>query len=257
MLRYLRHFCRSGLSALMQIVLSSLVVDGIMVAKLGVRPAMRALFVEDDAELARRMCAGLRAHDFVVDAVVDGEAAMDWPDAHEISVMIVDLGLPGMGGLELVRRWRRARLATPILILTARGSWQDKVEGLNAGADDFVVKPVQIEEIVARLHALMRRSSGQTGPQLAAGDITIDAGARLARLNGAPIELTQTEYRLLLLFVYRAGRILTQGEILDQLYPLDRERDANTVEVYISRLRRKIGAAAITNVRGLGYRFEQ
>jgi two-component system OmpR family response regulator len=218
---------------------------------------MRVMIVEDDRELARRLAAALRSRDFIVDSVPDAEAALDWPDPDGIAVLIVDLGLPGISGLDLVRRWRRDRRVTPILVLTARGAWEDKVAGLNAGADDFVVKPARAEEIVARIHALMRRSAGQLGPDLHAGPITIDTGARQVRLNGEAIEVTQTEYRLLLLFIYRAGRILTQGEILDQLYPLDRERDANTVEVYISRLRRKIGANTITTVRGLGYRFEK
>lgn len=218
---------------------------------------MRVLIVEDDAELALRMAAGLRDNDFVADTAPDVAAALDWPDPEGLAALIVDLGLPGESGLSLVRRWRGARRPAPILILTARGSWQDKVEGLNAGADDFVVKPARVEEIVARLHALIRRSSGQTGPRLAAGPVTIDAGARQAFVGDVPLDLTQTEYRLLLLFVHRAGRILAQSDILDQLYPLDRERDANTVEVYVGRLRRKIGRATITTVRGLGYRFER
>lgn len=218
---------------------------------------MRVMIVEDDRELARRLATALRSHDFIVDSVPDAEAALEWPDPDGVAVLIVDLGLPGMSGLELVRRWRRERHVTPILVLTARGGWEDKVAGLNAGADDFVVKPARSEEIVARIHALMRRSAGQLGPELNAGPVTIDTAARQVRLNGEVLEVTHTEYRLLLLFLYRAGRILTQGEILDQLYPLDRERDANTVEVYISRLRRKIGANTITTVRGLGYRFEK
>ncbi len=218
---------------------------------------MRVMIVEDDRELARRLATALRSHDFIVDSVADAETALEWPDPGGVAVLIVDLGLPGMSGLELVRRWRRDRHVTPILVLTARGAWEDKVAGLNAGADDFVVKPARSEEIMARIHALMRRSAGQLGPELHAGPVTIDTAARQVRLNGEVLEVTHTEYRLLLLFLYRAGRILTQGEILDQLYPLDRERDANTVEVYISRLRRKIGANTITTVRGLGYRFEK
>ncbi len=218
---------------------------------------MRIMIVEDDNDLAQRLATALRQHDFIVDIAPDAEAALDWPDPGEVAVLIVDLGLPGMGGLELVKRWRRLHHGTPILVLTARGGWEDKVAGLNAGADDFMVKPARSEEILARIHALMRRASGQNGPQLRAGPIAIDTAARSVQLNGNALEVTHTEYRLLLLFVYRAGRILTQGEILDQLYSLDRERDANTVEVYISRLRRKIGADTITTVRGLGYRFEK
>jgi two-component system OmpR family response regulator len=217
---------------------------------------MRVLIVEDDMALARGLAAGLSHHGFVADHVGDVEAALEWPDPAELAALIVDLGLPGTGGIELVRRWRR-RFATPILILTARDNWEDKVEGLNAGADDFVVKPARIEEIVARLRAVMRRASGQHGALLRAGHISVDAAARQAFLDGEPVALTGTEYKLLLLFLHRAGRLLSQGEILDQLYPLDRERDPNTVEVYISRLRRKFGSNAIVLVRGLGYRLQQ
>jgi two-component system OmpR family response regulator len=218
---------------------------------------MRICLVEDDDELARRLSQRLTELGFVVERAADAESALAWPDPERFAALIVDLGLPGLGGLELVRLWRKRALATSILILTAQDGWRGKVDGLNAGADDFVVKPARAEEIAARLHALARRSSGFAGPQMRAGPITIDAAARAVWLDGQPLELTQTEYRLLLHMVARAGRILSQAELLDHLYPLSKERDANTVEVHIGRLRRKIGRSAITTVRGLGYRLER
>lgn len=219
---------------------------------------MRVCLVEDDEELARRLAAGLATAGFVVEHARDAETALAWPDPESFAALIVDLGLPGLGGLELVARWRALKLATPILILTARDGWQEKVAGLNAGADDFVVKPARTEEIVARLHALARRTAGQSGPRLQAGGVSLDPAARTAWLaDGEPINLTQIEFRLLQFFLHRAGRIVSQSDVLDHLYPLSQERDLNTVEVHVARLRRKIGRAAITTVRGLGYRFER
>jgi len=219
---------------------------------------MRVCLVEDDEELARRLAAGLAAAGFVVEHARDAEMALAWPDPESFAALIVDLGLPGLGGLELVARWRALKLATPILILTARDGWQEKVAGLNAGADDFVVKPARTEEIVARLHALARRTSGQSGPHLQAGGVSLDPAGRAAWLaDGEALNLTQIEFRLLQFFLHRAGRIVSQSDLMDHLYPLSRERDLNTVEVHVARLRRKVGRTAITTVRGLGYRFER
>ena len=218
---------------------------------------MRICLVEDDDELARRLGADLTTAGFVVERAADAETALAWPEPESFSALVVDLGLPGLGGLDLIAAWRARSLSAPILILTARDGWQEKVTGLNAGADDFVVKPARTEEIVARLRALARRTAGHTGPHLKAGAVTLDPAARAAWLNGEPLSLTQIEFRLLSLFMHRPGRILSQREILDHLYPLSTERDQNTVEVHVARLRRKIGRAAITTVRGLGYRFER
>jgi two-component system OmpR family response regulator len=219
---------------------------------------MRLCLIEDDEELARRLAAGLGAAGFVVEHARDAEMALAWPEPETFAGLIVDLGLPGLGGLAFITRWRLRRLSTPILILTARDGWQEKVDGLNAGADDFVVKPARTEEIVARLHALFRRTSGQHGPHLEAGGVTLDPVARSAwRADGEVLNLTQIEFRLLLFFLHRVGRIVPQRELLDHLYPLCKERELNTVEAHVARLRRKIGRAAITTVRGLGYRFER
>jgi two-component system, OmpR family, response regulator len=218
---------------------------------------MRILLVEDDPEIATRLVNRLSVAGFIMEHSRSSEDAFNWPDPERFAALIVDVGLPGESGLHLVRRWRALGFSTPILILTARGSWQEKVDGLNAGSDDYVVKPVRAEEIIARLNALVRRSAGQTQAQFVAGNVALDPTSKSAWIEGIQIALTQIEYRLLHMFILRAGHVLAQGEILDHLYPMSRERDLNTVEVHIGRLRRKIGRGAITTVRGLGYRFER
>lgn len=218
---------------------------------------MRLLLVEDDAELSRRLTARLKAAGFAVDHAFDGETAADWPDLEHMSVLILDLGLPRMPGIAVLQHWRRAGVRTPVIILTARGSWQEKVEGLNAGADDFVVKPVRSEELIARIHAHVRRTQSGGALLLRAGAITLDPVAHSATSDGRPLELSRQEYRLLELFLRRPGHILSQADLLDNLYALEAERDQNALEVQVSRLRRKIGRNAITTVRGLGYRFER
>lgn len=218
---------------------------------------MRLLLVEDDADLSARLTARLQAGGFAVDHAFDGESAADWPDLAQMAVLILDLGLPRLPGIDVLRHWRRAGVRTPVIILTARGSWQEKVEGLNAGADDFVVKPVRSEELIARIHALKRRSQSGGAQLLQAGGITLDPVAHSATHDGRPLELSRQEYRLLELFLRRPGHILSQADLLEHLYALDEERDQNALEVQVSRLRRKIGRDAITTVRGLGYRFER
>jgi two-component system OmpR family response regulator len=216
---------------------------------------MRLLVVEDDPELGRRLTQRLRAADFAVELATSRAEAEAWPDVDRMAAVILDLGLPDGSGLDLLRHWRDRRLETPILILTARGSWQDKVEGLNAGADDFVVKPVRFEELLARLNALFRRQQGTRAATIASGDLALDPLARTATLAGEPLMLSKQEFRLLHLFLRRAGQVLSQADILDDLYALGDEREPNTVEVLIGRLRRKIGRTRITTQRGLGYRF--
>lgn len=218
---------------------------------------MRLLVVEDDPELGRRLTERLRVADFAVELATCRSEAEDWPDVDSMAAVILDLGLPDGSGLDLLRHWRDRRVETPILILTARGSWQDKVEGLNAGADDFVVKPVRFEELLARLNALFRRQQGSRAATITADDLALDPLARTATLAGAPLMLSKQEFRLLHLFLRRAGQVLSQSDILDDLYALDDEREPNTVEVLIGRLRRKIGRERITTLRGLGYRFDK
>ncbi len=218
---------------------------------------MRLLLVEDDPELGRRLTERLRAADFAVELARNRSEAEDWPDVARMAAVILDLGLPDGSGLDLLRQWRDQRVETPILILTARGSWQDKVEGLNAGADDFVVKPVRFEELLARLNALFRRQQGTRSTAIAVGELTLDPLGRSATLAGVPLALSRQEFRLLHLFLRRAGQVLSQTRILDDLYALDDAREPNTVEVLIGRLRRKIGRDRITTLRGMGYRFEK
>ncbi|BCA57543.1 response regulator transcription factor [Sphingomonas sp. HMP6] len=215
---------------------------------------MRVLIVEDEVELAARMAASLARHGITAEIVGTAEDAESFAFDGFV-VLVVDLGLPGMSGLELIRSLRARGLKTPVLILTARGSWQDKVEGLNAGADDFIVKPVRIEELVARLHALARRAAGHSASRLRVGTLSLDPALKQAFIGDDAIDLTGTEYRLLSLLIYNAGRVLGQSAILDHLYPLQAERDPNTVEVHMGRLRRKVGRDRIKTVRGIGYRL--
>lgn len=218
---------------------------------------MRLLLVEDDPELSRRLSDRLRSAGFAVDAVTNSADAGHWPDLDKMGAIILDLGLPDGDGIDLLRHWRTQRVDCPIIILTARGSWQDKVMGLNAGADDFVVKPVRFEELLARLNAQFRRHLGQRENTIAAGDILLDPAMHIVELNGEPLSLSRREFRLLHLFMRRQGRILPQADILENIYELEAERQLNTVEVLISRLRRKIGRSRITTIRGVGYRFEK
>lgn len=215
---------------------------------------MRVLIVEDEVELAERMARNLERHAMTCERLFSAEDAESFA-FDGFSALIVDLGLPGMGGIELIRSLRRRGLMVPILILTARSAWQDKVEGLNAGADDFIVKPVRIEELVARLHALARRAVGQADARLRSGDLVVDPALAEARLGDRPLDLTSTELKLLTLLMLNTNRTLSQSVLLDHLYPLETEREPNTVEVHIGRLRRKIGFARVITVRGVGYRL--
>ena len=216
---------------------------------------IRILLVEDDQDIGARLKEGLASFGFVVEHVEDGEHALSFALQEEFDAIVLDLGLPGLSGIEVLRRLRRTGAATPVLILTARSSWTEKVEGLNAGADDYVAKPCHVDEVAARLRALMRRVAGQATSELRHGDIVLDPVAGTANVAGQPIELTAQEFRLLHLFLHRVGRVVTQAELLDHLYGLNEERSSNTIEVYVGRLRRKIGRDTIRTLRGLGYRF--
>lgn len=218
---------------------------------------MRLLLVEDDPELGRRLSERLRGADFAVDLATSVAEAEDWPDLERFAALVLDLGLPDGDGVDLLRQFRARGIACPIVILTARGSWQDKVEGLNAGADDFVVKPVRFEELLARLNAQLRRHAGRRETALEVGPLKLDPVAHAAELAGQPLTLSRQEFRLLHLFMRRPGQVLGQSDILESLYELAEERELNTVEVLIGRLRRKIGRDRITTLRGLGYRLEK
>jgi len=174
----------------------------------------------------------------------------------QFDAVILDLGLPNMEGLTVLRKWRTEGRDMPILILTARGTWTEKVEGLNAGADDYITKPFHIPEVVARLRALIRRKSGSATPVLTHKDITLDTVSGKATLAGAEVELTASELRMLSYFMHRVGRVISQAELMEHLYALEESAESNTIEVYVSRLRRKLGRDLITTVRGLGYRMD-
>lgn len=216
---------------------------------------MRILLVEDDSELALRLREGLAPFGFIVEHIADGESAIAWGLQEDFDAIILDLGLPMRSGIEVLRAWRARGRMTPVLILTARGGWTEKVEGLNAGADDYVAKPCQVEEIAARLRALMRRAAGQASSELQHGEIRLDPSTGQAFLGERNLDLTAQEFRLLTFFLHRVGRVVSQTDLMDHLYSLDDERTSNTIEVYVGRLRRKIGRDHITTLRGLGYRF--
>ncbi|MFN4177997.1 response regulator transcription factor [Phenylobacterium sp.] len=216
---------------------------------------MRILLVEDDAELARRLASALGEAGFAVDYASDGEDALLMGETQAFDAVVLDLGLPKLSGLEVLRRWRRAGLDTPVLVLTARDAWTERVEGLNAGADDYMGKPFQAAEVVARLRALLRRSAGGASPVLRVGDVTLDPGAGIVEVEGRSVDLTAREIRILSYLMHRSGRIVSQNELMDHVYAMDDMRESNTIEVYVARLRKKLGREAIRTIRGLGYRM--
>lgn len=198
---------------------------------------------------------GLREQGFVVEHAADGEAAATLGRTEDFAAAILDLGLPDIQGVEVLKLWRRAGLETPVLILTARDSWNEKVEGLNAGADDYITKPFHVPEVAARLRALIRRAAGKASPTIVYRDIELSPASRSVTAAGKPVDLTASEFKLLNYFMHRQGRVIAQSELLDHLYTLEEERDPNTIEVYIARLRRKLGRDVIKTLRGLGYRL--
>lgn len=212
--------------------------------------------VEDDDEIAARLVAGLAEAGFVVDRAATGMDGYLMGASEDYAAAILDLGLPELAGTEVLKRWRSERRDLPVLILTARGSWSEKVEGLNAGADDYVAKPFHIPEIAARLRALIRRKAGHAGPVLEHRGIRLDAASGSVTFEGREVELTALELRMLTYFMHRIGRVVTQGELAEHLYPLEQLRESNTIEVYVSRLRRKFGRDIIRTLRGLGYKMD-
>ena len=217
---------------------------------------MRVLVVEDETALLKQLTAALEEAGYAVDRASDGERADFLGQTEHYDAVILDLGLPKVDGLTVLRRWRDAGLTVPVLVLTARGSWHEKVQGIDGGADDYVAKPFRMEEILARLRALIRRASGQATNELRCGALALDARAARVTLNGNPVKLTSHEYRVLAYLMHHRGRVVSQGELSQHIYAQDLDRDSNTVEVFIARLRRKLGASVIATVRGLGYRLE-
>jgi len=218
---------------------------------------VRILVVEDEAALAGRLTAALEAAGYVVDSAGEGTRAEFLGRTESYDAVVLDLGLPGMDGLTLLRQWRDSGVSAPVLVLTARASWHEKVIGIDGGADDYVTKPFQIEEVLARLRALIRRASGQATPALQCGAIMLDPRASRVTLDGLPVRLTSHEFRVLSYLMHHRDRVVSQGELAEHIYARDEDRDSNTVEVFVARLRKKMGAGAIVTVRGLGYRMER
>ncbi|WP_062097676.1 response regulator transcription factor [Caulobacter sp. CCH5-E12] len=219
---------------------------------------MRVLLVEDDPEIARRLAAALAEASFVVERAGDGETGLLLGRTNDFDAVVLDLGLPRLPrlpGLEVLKQWRREGRDMPVLVLTARDAWTDRVEGLNAGADDYLGKPFQNAEVVARLRALTRRSAGRSSPVMRRGDIVLDPEAGTVQRGEEAVELTARELKVLAYLMHRAGRVVSQGELIDHVYSLDETRESNTIEVYVARLRKKLGKDAIRTIRGLGYKF--
>jgi len=211
--------------------------------------------VEDEARLARQLADAAATAGYAVDCEEDGEAADLLVHSETYDAIVLDLGLPKIDGLTLLRRWRGARIATPVLTPTARGTWHEKVQGIDSGANDHVGKPFQMEEVLARLHALIRRSSRHAQSELRCGTLTLDTRTARVALDGVPVKLTAHELCVLSCLMHHAGRVVTRAELTEHIYAQDFDRDSNTVEIFIARLRRRLGAEWIETVRGAGYRM--
>jgi two-component system OmpR family response regulator len=217
---------------------------------------LRVLVVEDEKLLRRQLAKSLSDAGYAVDCATDGDRADFLVRTEQYDVVVLDIGLPRVDGLTLLRRWREAGLFVPVLILTARGSWHEKVQGIDSGADDYMAKPFRMEELLARMRALIRRSSGLAHAELRCGALVLDARAARVSVGGAPVKLTSHEFRVLSYLMHHSGRVVSQAELTEHIYAQSFDRDSNTVEVFIARLRRKLGASFIETVRGLGYRMD-
>ena len=216
---------------------------------------MRVLVVEDESVLRDQLAELLRHAGYAVDTAADGARAEFLGQTERYDAAVLDLGLPRVDGLTVLRRWRDAGVGTPVLVLTARDSWSDKVRGIDGGADDYLTKPFQVEELLARVRGLIRRASGQLTPELRVGDVVFDPRQPKVTVQGRPVRLTALELRVFAYLMHHRGRVVPQAELVDHIYERDDDRDSNTVEVFIARLRRKLGTSAIETVRGLGYRI--
>jgi two-component system OmpR family response regulator len=217
---------------------------------------VKVLVVEDEARLLRQLGSALREAGYAVDCAADGERADFLGQTEQYDAVILDLGLPKIDGLTVLRRWRDAGIAVPVIVLTARGSWHEKVQGIDGGADDYVSKPFRMEEVLARLRALIRRSSGQVTTELRCGALALDPRAARVTVNGRAVRVTSHEFRVLSYLMHHRDRLVSQRELSEHIYAQDLDRDSNTVEVFIARLRRKLGPSFIETVRGLGYRIQ-
>jgi DNA-binding response OmpR family regulator len=216
---------------------------------------MRALVVEDDPAIARDVAVALEGAGFRVERAADGEDAWFRGDVEDFALIVLDLGLPKLDGLAVLKRWRAADRDTPVLVLTARGAWTERVEGIEAGADDYLPKPFRMEELVARARALVRRAAGRGAAVLRVGRLTIDENRMTVARDGVPVALSPLEYRLVASLAQRRDRVVPPSELLESLYGDDDAREANALEALVARLRRKLGADAIETRRGFGYRI--
>ena len=218
---------------------------------------MRILVVEDDKDLNRQLCEALTDVGYVIDRAFDGEEGHFLGDTESYDAVVLDIGLPRMDGVSVLGRWRRDDRTMPVLILTARDLWSDKVSGIDAGADDYVTKPFHIEEVLARVRALIRRAAGHASPELTCGPLRVDTRTSKADIDGVPLKLTSHEFRLLAYLIHHVGEVISRTEIVEHLYDQHFDRDSNTIEVFVGRLRRKMGVDLIETVRGMGYRLRE
>jgi len=217
---------------------------------------VRVLVAEDEAALRHQVAAALAGDGYAVDEAADGDRAEYLGSTETYDAVVLDLGLPMRDGLSVLRAWRGAGIAMPILILSARGAWHERVSGIDAGADDYLPKPFRMEELLARVRALIRRSSGHAAPELRCGPVVLDTRSGRVTVAGAPVTLTSHEYRVLGYLMHHQDRVVSRGELTEHVYAQDLDRDSNTIEVFVARLRKKLGAGVIATVRGLGYRMD-
>ena len=218
---------------------------------------MRILIVEDEPTLGKQLKSTLEHNGYAVDLATDGEEGHFLGSTESYDAVILDLGLPEVDGLTVLDRWRKEGKVTPILVLTARDSWSDKVAGLDAGADDYLAKPFQTQELIARLRALIRRASGNASSELIAGDVRLDTRSGRVTLAGEPVKMTAQEYKLLSYLIHHKGKVVSRTELIEHIYDQDFDRDSNTIEVFVTRIRKKLGQEVITTIRGLGYSLEE
>jgi two-component system, OmpR family, response regulator len=217
---------------------------------------MRILVVEDDKNLNRQLKAALEHAGYAVDTAHDGEDGHHLGDTEPYDAVILDIGLPMMDGISILEKWRRAGRVMPVLLLTARDRWSDKVAGIDAGADDYVAKPFHMEEVLARLRALIRRAAGHASSEITCGPLSVDTKSARVDVNGEIIKLTSHEFRLLSYLLHHKGKVVSRTELVEHLYDQDFDRDSNTIEVFVGRLRKKLGIDLIETIRGLGYRIQ-
>jgi two-component system OmpR family response regulator len=216
---------------------------------------MRILVVEDDTNLNRQIQDALTEGGYAVDVAFDGEEGHFLGDTEPYDAVVLDIGLPHMDGLSVLEEWRRAGRTMPVLLLTARDRWSDKVQGIDAGADDYVAKPFHMEEILARIRALVRRAAGHSSNEITAGPVRLDVKAGKVTVDGHAIKLTSHELRLLSYLMHHKGKVISRTELTEHLYDQDFDRDSNTIEVFVGRLRKKLPEEVIQTVRGLGYQI--